>query len=105
MALRLGSVLLTLVLMGVLATNMRARLDAKTHDSPATPQNLLKTSAMVVEYTHAHTGIYDGVGLQQGSALRLAFADANGYCLELTWVDQKVYHLRGPGGQPASGGC
>jgi hypothetical protein len=104
MALRLGSLLLTLVLMGVLATSMRTRLHA-THDSPATPQNLLKTSAMVVEYTHAHTGIYEGVGLQGGSALRLAFADANGYCLELTWVDKQVYHLRGPGGQPASGGC
>ena len=32
-------------------------------------------------------------------------ADVNGYCLELTWIDRTVYHLRGPGGQPAPGAC
>jgi hypothetical protein len=61
---------------------------------------------MVVERTHQISGEYTGVGLQGGgSALSLVSADANGYCLQLTWVDRQVYHLRGPGGQPASGGC
>jgi hypothetical protein len=85
---------------------MRSRLNPKTHDSPASPMNLLKTAGMVVERTHQISGEYTGVGLQGGgSALSLVSADANGYCLQLTWVDRQVYHLRGPGGQPASGGC
>jgi hypothetical protein len=40
-----------------------------------------------------------------GSALRLAAADANGYCLELTWVGGNMYHLRGPRGRPTEGNC
>jgi hypothetical protein len=107
MALRLGSLLIALVLMGLLATSMRGRLTGTTpSNSPGTPQNLLRTAGMVVERTHQITGAYTGVGLQGGgSALRLASSDANGYCLEITWIDRQVYHLRGPGGQPASGGC
>jgi hypothetical protein len=60
---------------------------------------------MVVERTHQITGAYAGVGLQDSSSIRLVSADANGYCLQLTWVDRQVYHLRGPGGQPAAGAC
>ena len=105
MALRLGSLLITLALMGVLATSMRSRLHTTKHDSAGTPQNLLKTAGMVVERTHQIAGEYTGVGLQGGSALRLVSSDANGYCLQLTWIDRQVYHLRGPGGQPAAGAC
>jgi hypothetical protein len=45
------------------------------------------------------------VGVQDENGLRLAQADANGYCLELTWVDRTVWHLRGPGGQAEQGAC
>jgi hypothetical protein len=105
MALRLVSLLVSLVIMGVLASNVRTRLHATTKTGPATPQSLLRTTATVVEHTRQITGEYTGVGLQDGSAMRLASADANGYCLELTWVDRAVYHLRGPGGQPLKGAC
>jgi hypothetical protein len=105
MALRLVSLLVSLVLMAFLATSMRSHLHGTTHDSPAAPQNLLKTAGMVVERTHQITGSYTGGGLQGGSAISLVSADANGYCLQLTWVDKSIYHLRGPGGQPSSGGC
>lgn len=105
MALRLVSVLISLVLVGILAATMSTRLHATHKSGPASPENLLRTTAMVVERTHQITGEYTGVGLQGGSAMRLVSGDANGYCLELTWVDRTVFHLRGPGGQPASGAC
>lgn len=105
MALRILSLIVTLALMGFLATSMRSRLSPAPHDNAASPQNLLRTAGMVVERTHEITGAYAGVGLQGGSALRLVSADANGYCLQLTWVDKSIYHLRGPGGQPTSGSC
>jgi hypothetical protein len=105
MALRLVSLLVSLVLMALLATTMKSHLSTSHKDSPATPEHLLQTAGMVVERTHQITGEYTGVGLQGGSALQLVSADANGYCLQLTWVDRSVYHLRGPGGRPATGGC
>jgi hypothetical protein len=105
MALRLISVLVSLVLMGFLATTMVPRLTKPHDDSPTGPQNLLQTAALVVERTHQLTGSYQGVGVQDQDGLRLAQADANGYCLELTWVDRTVWHLRGPGGQAEKGVC
>jgi hypothetical protein len=104
-ALRLVSLLVTLVAMGVLATSMLSRSHSTPKSSPAAPENLLRTTGMVVERTHQITGEYTGVGLQDTSSIRLVAADANGYCLQLTWVDRQVYHLRGPGGQPAPGAC
>src|SRR5438309_7962168 len=102
MALRLVSLLIALVLVGLLVSTMRTHLQGTQKSGPGTPENLLKTTAMVVERTHQITGTYTGVGLQGGgSAMRLVSADANGYCLELTWVNRQVYHLRGPGGQLA----
>jgi hypothetical protein len=105
MALRLVSLLVSLVLMGFLAATMHTRLQGTQKSSPATPENLLRTTGMVVERTHQITGEYTGVGLQDASGMRLAASDASGYCLELTWVDRTVYHLRGPGGQPSTGAC
>ncbi|MEP6909197.1 MAG: hypothetical protein ABI896_02050 [Actinomycetota bacterium] len=105
MALRLVSLLITLALMGFLGSQMYIRASTQQKDSPATPENLLRTTGLVVERTHQITGAYSGVGVQDDSSLRLASADANGYCLQLTWVDKQVYHLRGPGGQPAKGAC
>jgi hypothetical protein len=107
MALRLVSLLVALVLMGLLASTMRTRLQGAHKSSPATPYDLLRETGMVVEQTHQLTGEYTGVGLQgdSTSAMRLVSGDANGYCLQLTWVNGSVYHLRGPGGQPAPGGC
>ena len=106
MSLRLVSLLITLVLMGVLGTQMYSRVNTTTSkSSPASPENLLRTTGMVVERTHQITGSYSGVGLQDSSSIRLVSADANGYCLQLTWVDRSVFHLRGPGGQPAPGAC
>jgi hypothetical protein len=106
MALRLVSLLITLVLMGVLATQMYARHSSSTQRTgPGSPESLLRTTGMVVDRTHQITGEYTGVGLQDNSSIRLVSADANGYCLQLTWVDRQVYHLRGPGGQPAAGVC
>jgi type II secretory pathway pseudopilin PulG len=105
MALRLISLLVSLVVMGFLATSMLPHLTKSHNDSAASPQRLLQTAAMVVERTHQITGAYQGVGVQDQNGLRLAQADANGYCLELTWVDKTVYHLRGPGGQAEQGAC
>lgn len=106
MALRLVSLLITLALMGFLATQLYSRQNNVTQKTgPASPENLLRTTGMVVERTHQITGEYTGVGLQDSSSIRLMSADANGYCLQLTWVDRQVYHLRGPGGQPATGAC
>ena len=103
MALRLISLLVSLVLMGFLATTMLPKL-TKSDNSTAGPQNLLRTSALVLERTHQLTGSYQ-LGVQDENGLRLAQADANGYCLELTWVDKTVWHLQGPGGQAEKGVC
>jgi hypothetical protein len=105
MALRLVSLLITLALMGFLATQMYSRQGNATKTGPGSPESLLRTTGMVVERTHQITGEYTGVGLQDSSSIRMVAADANGYCLQLTWVDRQVYHLRGPGGQPALGAC
>jgi hypothetical protein len=104
MALRLLSVLVTLVLMAVLATTMRSRLGSTRSQTQDMPTTLLRSAGMIVEQTHQITGTYAGVSAAPGSTLRLVSADASGYCLQLTWLN-KTYHLRGPGGQPASGGC
>ena len=105
MALRLVSLLVSLVLMGVLGASITSRLHSTPKSGPATPENLLRTTGMVVERTHQITGQYAGVGVQDGSSIRLVSADASGYCLQLAWVDGRVYHLRGPGGEPAAGAC
>jgi hypothetical protein len=105
MALRLVSVVVSLVLLGVLGASMSSHLRSTPKSSPASPENLLRTTGMIVERTHQITGEYAGVGLQDSSSIRLVSADANGYCLQLTWVDRQVYHLRGPGGRPAAGAC
>ena len=105
MALRLISLLVSLVLMGFLATTLLPKLTKPSDESPASPANLLQTAALVVERTHQITGTYEGVGVQDANGLRLAQADANGYCLEMTWVDRTVWHLRGPGGQAEQGAC
>jgi hypothetical protein len=104
MALRLISLLISVVLIGFLATTMVPKLTKSDPKSPAGPQNLLQTSAMVLDRTHQLTGSYQ-LGVQDQNGLRLAEADANGYCLELTWVDRTVWHLRGPGGQAEEGAC
>ena len=106
MALRLVSLLITLALMGFLATQLYSRQNNVTQKTgPGSPESLLRTTGMVVERTHQITGVYTGVGVQDSSSIRLMSADASGYCLQLTWVDRQVYHLRGPGGQPAPGAC
>ena len=105
MALRLISLLVSLVLMGFLATTLLPKLTKPSDESPASSANLLQTAALVVERTHQITGTYQGVGVQDENGLRLAQADANGYCLELTWVDRTMWHLRGPGGQAEQGAC
>lgn len=104
MALRLVSLLVSLAVMGFLATSVRGRL-SHDEESPASPQSLLRTAAIVLDRSHQVTGTYTGAGLQGDSALRLVSADANGYCLQLEWVDRSVYHLRGPGGQAEPGAC
>ena len=103
MALRLVSLLVSLVLLGVLAANMRTRLHTNHDRTAATPETLLREAGTIVEQTHQLTGVYEGVA-RGDSQLRLVSADATGYCLELTWLD-RPYHLRGPGGKPAQGSC
>jgi type II secretory pathway pseudopilin PulG len=105
MALRLISLLVSLVLMAFLAVALLPKLTKSDNDSAAGPQNLLRTAALVVERTHQLTGSYQGIGVQDQDGLRLAQADANGYCLELSWVDKTVWHLRGPGAQAEQGAC
>jgi hypothetical protein len=104
MALRVVSLLFSLVLMGVLATTMRSHLRSTEKSGVATPANLLQQAAMIVERSHQITGTYGGISAQPDSPLRLVSADASGYCLQLTWLN-KPYSLRGPGGKAAPGVC
>jgi hypothetical protein len=104
MALRLVSLLFSLVLVGVLAATMKSRLHSTQKDGVATPTNLLQQAGAIVDRSHQITGTYSGISAQPDSPLRLVSADASGYCLQLTWLN-RPYHLRGPGGQPAEGAC
>lgn len=104
MALRLISLLVSLVVLGFLATTMRDRLSPDT-ESSASPQSLLQTAGMILERSHQITGTYAGAVIEGDSALRLVSADASGYCLQLEWVDRSIYRLRGPGGRPEPGAC
>ena len=103
MALRLVSMLVTLALMGVLATTMRDRLSPDKET--ANPQSILRTAGLILERSHQIAGTYAGAVVEGGSALRLVSADANGYCLQLEWIDRSVHHLRGPNGRPEAGAC
>jgi hypothetical protein len=107
MVFRLLSLVVGLAVMGVLASTMRDRIHTTQNPSnPASPANLLHTAGMALDRSHELTGRYT-LGLQGGdaSALRLVSADANGYCLQLAWIGNQVWHLQGPGGTPAQGAC
>jgi hypothetical protein len=84
---------------------MQKRLHASRATGPATPETLLRQAGLIVEQTHQVTGAFGGVALQGGSALRLVSSDASGYCLQLTWLNNQLFHLRGPGWEPAQGAC
>ena len=104
MALRLISLLLSLVLVGFLATNLRTRLQSNDDPTATTPVTLLRDAGMIVERTHKLTGVYGGIALQRDSPLRLVSADASGYCIQLIWLN-RPYNLRGPGGKAVQGPC
>ena len=106
MALRAIGLLITLVLMAWAATALRPDLLAGDTSKQPVPEALLQQAGSAVERAHQLTGTYVGAQTAAASSgLRLAAADANGYCLELTWVGGDLYHLRGPGGRAAEGRC
>lgn len=106
MALRLLGLLISLVLMAWAATALRPNLLAGDQPKQQVPEALLQQAGLALERAHQLTGTYQGAqSTDAGSSLRLATAHAAGYCLELTWVGGKLYHLRGPGGRPAEGQC
>jgi hypothetical protein len=106
MALRVLGLLVSLVLLAWAATAVRPKLAPGGKSKSPVPETLLQQAGLALERAHQLTGTYQGTqSTEVGSALRLAAADANGYCLELTWVGGNLYHLRGPGGRPAEGNC
>lgn len=106
MALRLSGLLITLVLMAWAATALRPSFAPGDRSKQPVPEALLQQAGLALERAHQLTGTYQGAqSTDTGSSVRLAAADAAGYCLELTWVGGKLYHLRGPGGRPAEGQC
>lgn len=58
----------------------------------------LRAAAAVLEAHHRRNGTY--AGIQELAGVRIARADAQGYCVEALGS-----HLAGPGGAPAAGGC
>ena len=106
MALRLIGLLVSLVLMAWAATALRPSFAPGDKSKQPVPEALLQQAGLALERAHQLTGTYQGAQTAaEGSGLRLAAADANGYCLELTWVGGNLYHLRGPGGKAAEGQC
>jgi len=106
MALRLLGLLITLVLMAWAATALRPSFAPDGKAKQPVPEALLQQAGLAVERAHQLTGTYQGAqSADAGSSVRLVAANAAGYCLELTWVGGKLYHLRGPGGPPAEGQC
>jgi Tfp pilus assembly protein PilE len=106
MALRLVGLLVTLVLMAWAATALRPSFAPADESKQQVPEALLQQAGLALERAHQLTGTYQGAqSTDASSSVRLAAADAAGYCLELTWIGGKLYHLRGPGGRPAEGQC
>jgi len=106
MALRILGLLISLVLLALAATALRPNLTPGGESKSPVPETLLQQAGLALERAHQLTGTYQGAqSTEAGSGLRLAAADANGYCLELTWLSGNLYHLRGPGGRPAEGNC
>lgn len=106
MALRLSGLLTTLVLMAWAVTALRPTFAPDGKSKHPVPDALLQQAGLTLERAHQLTGTYQGTqSTVAGTSLRLAAADAAGYCLELTWEGGRLYHLREPGGQPAEGQC
>ena len=106
MALRLVGLLITLVLLAWAVTALRPSFAPSGKSKQPVPEALLQQAGLALERAHQLTGTYQGAqSTDAGSSVRLAAADAAGYCLELTWVGGKLYHLRGPGGRPAESQC
>ncbi len=106
MALRLVGLLVALVLMAWAAAALRPSFAPADKSKQQVPEALLQQAGLALERAHQLTGTYQGAqSTDASSSVRLAAADAAGYCLELTWIGGKLYHLRGPGGRPAEGQC
>ena len=106
MALRLLGLLISLVLLAWAVTALSPNLAPAGKSKHPVPDALLQQAGLSLERAHQLTGTYQGAqSTVAGSSLRLAAADAAGYCLELTWEGGRLYHLRGPGGRPAEGQC
>jgi hypothetical protein len=106
MALRVSGLFISLVLLAWAATTLRPNFTPAGKSKHPVPDALLQQAGLSLERAHQLTGTYQGTqSTVAGTSLRLAAADAAGFCLELTWEGGRVYHLRGPGGQPAEGQC
>jgi hypothetical protein len=104
-AFRLLSILITVVLMGLSATMLQSHLKSSGVTDSKTPTMLLQNAATAIDQTHQATGTYALGVSDENAALKIVSADASGYCLQLTWIAGKLYHLRGPGGRAAPGAC
>jgi len=106
MALRVLGLFITLVMMAWAATALRPSFAPAGKSNQPVPEALLQQAGLALERAHQLTGTYQGAqSTDASSSVRLAAAGAAGYCLELTWVGGKLYHLRGPGGRTAEGKC
>jgi hypothetical protein len=63
----------------------------------------LQQASSALDQSHALQGTYAGTSLA-GFGVTLARADASGYCVQTT-SNGSLFHVAGPGGTPASGGC
>jgi hypothetical protein len=63
----------------------------------------LQQASSALDQSRALNGTYAGASLG-GFGVRVVRADASGYCIQ-TASNGSLFHLAGPGGTPAPGGC
>jgi putative hemolysin len=64
----------------------------------------LQQAAAALEANRASTGSYAGTSLSGYGDVLLVRADASSYCVQ-SGSGATTFHLAGPGGSPAAGGC
>jgi hypothetical protein len=71
----------------------------------ALAQLQLGAAAMAMDQLHEMTGSYEEADLHVLQRVRFVEGDEDHYCVEAVEGDGVVFHVEGPGGAVAEGGC
>jgi hypothetical protein len=94
----------TVLVMQVRDQGVRGVIDEVRQGVLPSPKEILQRAANAVEEDRPRTGSYRRTDLGRFRGVMLVYATDSSYCLQLV-RDQRLYHLAGPRGEAADGGC